>query len=502
MLDAEIALAGTGREPIAGARLHMTFPEVEELANDRLSLRALWAGPNGDPSTLDLFEDHAEFQALLSELPHGGVAVRGQLERGGKPLAHAYASLPLDQDASSPRPEFGPKAHLRYDVSAEPLRLGEWNALAPPGTELRGEVYLDAQGDGPVEELPIDATLRLAKARFEQSFGSSATVDGEITIGGTSAAPDIKGRLRVPSALVRLPDHSRELHPVKGEARLWDLPGMSPDRFAALDTLQIDWGWSFASEDTTEVENEEPILTLAESTKLDVNVEIPNSFWIRGRGLEVQLAGELHLELIDGVPRVVGELRAIGGSIEIAGARLRMDNGTVTFYGGDTADPSLDLRLSRSEGEVRVYVNVTGTAQEPNIEFDSDPSMSQADIMSYLLFGGPTDGLDGAQTQLLQDQAAAALSQFASPLLENELTESLGISMLQLQAGQDPEDGLSLVVGKYVTPQILLKYEQSLKDREKYTVNAEYWLNQNFRVETQLSESQSTGILLNWSNDY
>ena len=128
--------------------------------------------------------------------------------------------------------------------------------------------------------------------------------------------------------------------------------------------------------------------------------------------------------------------------------------------------------------------------------------MSQSDIMSYLLFGSSASDLDGAQTQLLQDQAAAALSQFAAPMLENELTQSLGITMMQLQAGDDPEDGLSLVVGKYVTPQILIKYEQSLKDRQKYTVNAEYWLTRNFRIETRLSESRSTGIQLNWSTDY
>ena len=128
--------------------------------------------------------------------------------------------------------------------------------------------------------------------------------------------------------------------------------------------------------------------------------------------------------------------------------------------------------------------------------------MSQSDIMSYLIFGSSATDLDGAQTQLLQDQAAAALSQFAAPMLENELTQSLGISMMQLRAGENPDEGLSLVVGKYVTPQILLKYEQSLKDRQKYTVNAEYWLTRNLRIETRLSETRSTGIELNWGTDY
>ena len=57
----------------------------------------------------------------------------------------------------------------------------------------------------------------------------------------------------------------------------------------------------------------------------------------------------------------------------------------------------LDLELSRAQGDVRVIVRVTGTALEPRLAFDSDPPMSQSDIMAYLLFGSSADDLDGAQ---------------------------------------------------------------------------------------------------------
>lgn len=500
LLDARLIVAGTGSRPVGGALVNIQFPGVEELAEDRIALSAVWLGIEGDPASLGLFEDPRVLARLRSALPYGGVAASGALERAGVPRASLAAALPLPQGATSPIPGVGKEDHIEFEVSAEPLRLGEWNALVPRGTELGGQLYVSARGKGPIGDLPLDAKIRVEKARFQQSFGNSATLDGQLEIGGRSSAPVINGRIRVANALIRLPESSRELHPAEGEARLWALDMKPHDRFAALDTLAVDWGWSFEEPDTTDTDA--PVLTLAESTRLDVSIEIPNSFWIRGQGLEVQLAGELQVELDQGVPRVVGELRAIGGSLEVVGARLRLDSGTVTFYGGDTTNPALDLVLTRDHGNVRVIVRVTGTALEPKLAFDSDPPMSQADIMSYLLFGSPSGELDGAQQQLLQDQAVAALSQFAAPVLENELTQSLGISMVQLQAGENPDEGLSLVVGKYVTPQILVKYEQSLKDRQKYTVEAEYWLNRNFRVESQLSESNSTGLYLNWSNDY
>jgi hypothetical protein len=497
--DAKLLLGGTGHQPVVGARIGAGFPQIKELQDDRLQLGALWIGREGDPASLNLFEPDM-LETLRRALPHGGITVGGTLKRGQRELATLRAAFPLAEDTTSPFPGFGDEDPMLFAVSAEPLRLDEWQAMMPRGTEVGGELWVNATGDGPIGDFPLEASVRMKELRFRQSFGNSATLDGQIEVSGRSSAPVIRGALKVPSALVRLPESERDLHPVSGDSKLWNL-GLEPrDEFAMLDSLEVEWGWAFDVEDTVEVY--EPGLTLAESTELDVNIEIPNSFWIRGQGLEVQLAGELHLELRNGVPIVVGELRALSGQLEIVGARLRLDRGVVTFFGGDTTNTALDLELSRDAGDVKVIVRVTGTAQEPRLAFDSDPPMSQSDIMSYLIFGSSATDLDGAQTQLLQDQTAAALSQFAAPMLENELTQSLGISMMQLRAGENPDEGLSLVVGKYVTPQILLKYEQSLKDRQKYTVNAEYWLTRNLRIETRLSQAHSTGIELNWSTDY
>jgi hypothetical protein len=499
LADALLFLGGTGEQPVVGARVEVGFPQIEELSEDRIQLGVIWIGREGDPASLDLF-DAASLDRMRETLPHGGVAAIGALRRGDQNLAAIRGAFPLAPDAASPIPQFRPEDRVVFEIKAEPLRLADWQAVLPRGTEIGGELWMTAQGDGPLDDFPVEASIRMEELRYRQSFGNAATINGRIDVSGRSSAPVIRGTVKVPNALVRLPEAERNLHPVEGDARLWKLGLIRRDEFAALDSLEVEWGWAFEAEDS--IPDTEPRLTLAEATELDVKVEIPNSFWIRGQGLEVQLAGELHLELRNGVPVVVGELRAVSGQLEVVGARLQLDRGVVTFYDGDTSNPGLDLELSRDIGDVRVVVRVTGTALEPRLAFDSEPAMSQSDIMSYLVFGSSASDLDGAQTQLLQDQAAAALSQFAAPMLENELTQSLGISMMQLRAGENPDEGLSLVVGKYVTPQILLKYEQSLKDRQKYTVNAEYWLSRQLRIETRLSETQSTGIELNWSTDY
>ena len=42
-------------------------------------------------------------------------------------------------------------------------------------------------------------------------------------------------------------------------------------------------------------------------------------FWLRGRGLDVELAGQLQLALQEGAPTVVGELGPVGGVLVVLG---------------------------------------------------------------------------------------------------------------------------------------------------------------------------------------
>jgi len=57
-------------------------------------------------------------------------------------------------------------------------------------------------------------------------------------------------------------------------------------------------------------------------------------------------------------------------------------------------------------------------------------------------------------------------------------------------------------VGRYITPEILLKYEMSLEDSQDYTVNLEYWINRRLSLQSYFSQAKESGIEVNWSKDY
>ena len=74
--------------------------------------------------------------------------------------------------------------------------------------------------------------------------------------------------------------------------------------------------------------------------------------------------------------------------------------------------------------------------------------------------------------------------------------------MISLTANEDADKGMNIMVGRYITPEILLRYEMSLEDSQDYTVNLEYWISQRISLQSYYSQARESGIELNWSKDY
>jgi len=68
-----------------------------------------------------------------------------------------------------------------------------------------------------------------------------------------------------------------------------------------------------------------------------------------------------------------------------------MERGRVLFAGGPLDNPALELDVARDAPlyEVKAGVKVRGTAQAPTFELQSEPPQTDANTISYILFGKP-----------------------------------------------------------------------------------------------------------------
>ncbi|WP_253253851.1 translocation/assembly module TamB domain-containing protein [Acidithiobacillus marinus] len=205
---------------------------------------------------------------------------------------------------------------------------------------------------------------------------------------------------------------------------------------------------------------------------LGVNLKITlgNDAKVLISGLRANLVGSLDVVMDNGnSPTVRGILRMVDGHYDIYGHSLDFERGSINFH-GEASQANLDVLAVRTiknsdsfavdNTPVKAGVQVTGTLQAPQVNLYSSPSMSQADILSYLVLGTPSSSLSN-QDELLSAAAGTLFSASRAALFGNSLSHS-GIDVGVTSNGQEGISGAMVTLGHYLTPDLYLSVGQSV----------------------------------------
>ncbi len=112
------------------------------------------------------------------------------------------------------------------------------------------------------------------------------------------------------------------------------------------------------------------------------------------RDTTVQLAirGRVFVDLGDEV-RVTGRLDLERGKLDLQGKRFIIDRGTVSFVGGDPANPMVVATAYWDAPDgTRVFADFSGYVKDGTLSLRADPPLGQDEILALLLFGSPEGG--------------------------------------------------------------------------------------------------------------
>ncbi len=222
-----------------------------------------------------------------------------------------------------------------------------------------------------------------------------------------------------------------------------------------------------------------------QNLRLDVDLSMERGSWLRGKDLNVEMAGQLDVywDRTERDLALAGDLQAVRGVYAVLGRQFQVQEGTVSFLGTPGINPNLDIealnRLRTFEGErLDIVASVEGTLLSPRVSLSSNAPfpIAQSDLVSYLLFGRPTYALASGQSSFVQGAAGALLgaatgatANLAMGTLSNELgslaTRDAGLDYLAITQGQDAAPGGTLdlagtvattqvEIGQYITPDI------------------------------------------------
>lgn len=220
-----------------------------------------------------------------------------------------------------------------------------------------------------------------------------------------------------------------------------------------------------------------------------IKLKIPKNTWIKDPNLRVELSGDLEILKNPNNVEIFGSINVVRGQYELFGRTFIVSEGTVTFEGGDEMNPRLNLTATytiknRDSESKTLAVKAGGTALEPTVSFTLDnESITEGDALSYIIFGRGLNELSVSEQDDVSSVTGETMAKSAAAsLLASQLTKFLGskinVDYIEVKS-QDNFDNASLEVGKYLTSDIFVSYEQQFgnstdDDLSRYEVKLEY----------------------------
>ena len=330
---------------------------------------------------------------------------------------------------------------LRGDFTNDRLEVTELTANAGDGT-ISGQGFVSLSSD---KGYPLQLALNLDNATVARGNDLAASATGEIQVVNSATTPaTIRGRIRLPETRYKIV--------YEGSTKVATLTGVR--RKPALGRKKI-------------TGDAEPISGVPSNWKLDIDLVADNQIYVSGMGLDSEWSADIKVRGTTGAPILTGGIDLIRGTLGFAGRSFDLESGRLRFNGSSMTNPTLRLVASGEADDVNINVNITGSAENPEIAFSSTPSLPQDEILARILFGNSI----GELTPIQAVQLASSLNGLRggggglNPL--GVLQSSVGIDRLRiLGADKDTGRSTSIAAGQYISNDV---YVEIVTDARGYT---------------------------------
>ncbi len=370
-------------------------------------------------------------------------------------------------------------------LDAPRFPLGAFGSFLPARTEVSGELDARLRVWGSVTSPTIAGSIQGNSLRVRTADGSRGIAHLEVSATGPLRTMRIRGAVGVINGIIALPEAPRAVHDAQGDALVWSV--RPPQGTSAVHPEPIG-GASRPATGPTVVPD------------VEVDLRVPGGLWVRGQGLDVEVAGDLHVAYRTG-PVLTGNLRTVRGRFDYLGRTFNLRRGMVIFYGKDPPDPVIDIVAEAKVADATFTITLGGTLREPRILLDSSPPMPEANIVSYLLLGRPVERLTSGQLDLVRDRLTEIASLQGAGQLQAAVSKALGLDVIKVGEGSTGSSE-ALVIGKYLSPRLLVGYERGLSSGSPTYVTLEYLISEVLRLKTWTGHGGESSVELSFQKDY
>jgi autotransporter translocation and assembly factor TamB len=354
---------------------------------------------------------------------------------------------------------------------------------------LLEHVHFTGKGDQ-AGSITIDGRL--------QSGGGELVLSGTTPVQPSSAHP---GQVHLTANRFELMDNA-ELHALvsgKADVRIaedsLDVRGELSVPLARLVLTQIPETAVAPSDDVILLDS---LLVLRRNRPVTAQVRITlgDSVSFSGFNFNAELGGSMVLtQQPDDLPMATGTMYIEEGHYKAYGQDLTIRKGEVRFTGGPIDNPELSVTATRTafngSEQVTAGIRILGTLREPDVTLVSEPPMSETQVLSYILTGGPVGAAAGGS---LLDKAMTSLGLKGGSMLGPALGQQVGLTQAKFSTASDVRR-TSLAFGRFLTPSLYVSYGIGVFDPIS-TLRLRYVLSNHFTLLAEVGKVTSADALV------
>lgn len=228
---------------------------------------------------------------------------------------------------------------------------------------------------------------------------------------------------------------------------------------------------------------------------LDLTISAPNRLFVRGRGLDAELGGELRVRGTTDNVIPSGGFNLIRGRLDILGRRIDLTEATLQLEG--SFDPFLRILAATEADGITTGVEIEGQASDPQVQFTSSPPLPQEEVVAQLLFGKRLENLSAFQALQLAN-AVATLAGRGGEGIVSSLRRGFGLDDLDVQTADD--GSTQLKAGKYIAENAYT--EVVVGNSGKTEINLNLDISKTLTLKGRVGDDGNTGIGLFFERDY
>ena len=230
---------------------------------------------------------------------------------------------------------------------------------------------------------------------------------------------------------------------------------------------------------------------------LDVRLQAARGIFVRGRGLDAELAMDARVTGNTAAPVLSGKATVVRGEYDFAGKRFTFDDRGAIYLATRPDRIRLDLTATREDTNLTAVIVIKGTAAKPLISLTSTPVLPNDEVLSQVLFGRSASQLSPLEAAQLASAVTGLATGGGLDVIGN-LRSFARLDRLALGGGT-AGSGVTVSGGKYVTDNIYV--ELTGGGREGPSAQVEWRVSRRLAIISKLASQGDGKLSVRWRKD-